>query len=161
MTKSEDAMSGTTVSQTETIPESEKGQTRTSLFQWCFRYIGNTSNSTRDSAESNNKDYKGEIDALGAVLALKYEKLELNKSFDVFREKNISYTVNELNIAKDTSVGTRHGGSKGLLQHQKRTKIFKQNWGQVWSQERYTVHNSKAVYWEVFKPGFKHHMGTV
>ena len=36
----------------------------------------------------------------GYVLKLKYEKVELNKSFDVSRKKIINYTIKDLNNAK-------------------------------------------------------------
>ena len=36
------------------------------------------------------------MEAFGAFLALKYEKVELKKSFDVFREKPINYTIKYL-----------------------------------------------------------------
>ena len=36
------------------------------------------------------------MEAFGAFLALKYEKVELKKSFDVFREKQINYTIKYL-----------------------------------------------------------------
>ena len=35
------------------------------------------------------------------MLALRYKKVELNKYFDVFREKLINYTIKEMNNAED------------------------------------------------------------
>ena len=58
-------------------------------------------NNTRDSVKITNKQYKGEIEAFGAVLALKYEKVYLKKYFDVFREKLITYTMKQLKNAED------------------------------------------------------------
>ena len=75
MTKSEDAMSGTTVDQTETRTKSEKGQTRTSSVQEGSGYRVNTRNNISNSTASTNKDHKGEIESFGAVLALKYKKV--------------------------------------------------------------------------------------
>ena len=53
---------------------------------------------------STSKYYKGVIEAFGAVLALNYDKVELNKSLDVFREKLINYTIKELKNAEDVLV---------------------------------------------------------
>ena len=85
MTKSEDAMSGKTVTQTKTITEYDKGQASISSGQVGRGERVNTRNNTRNYAASTNKDYKGEIEAFGSMLALKYEKVELKKYFDVFR----------------------------------------------------------------------------
>ena len=38
------------------------------------------------------------------MLALNYDKVELNKSLDVFREKLINYTIKELKNAEDVLV---------------------------------------------------------
>ena len=57
-------------------------------------------NNTRNSKTSTNKYHKGGIEAFGAVLTLKYEKVELKKSFDVFKEKLVNYTIKELNNTK-------------------------------------------------------------
>ena len=38
------------------------------------------------------------------MLALKYEKVELKKSFDMFRKKLINYTIKELKNTKDILV---------------------------------------------------------
>ena len=38
------------------------------------------------------------------MIALKYEKVELDKSFDVFREELINYTIKELNNSEDVLV---------------------------------------------------------
>ena len=37
--------------------------------------------------------YKGEIEEFGSVIVLKYQKIELKKYFDVFREKLINDTI--------------------------------------------------------------------
>ena len=73
---------------TKTCTESDKVQTINSSVQGGHGDSNNARNNTRNSAASTNKDYKVEIEAFGAVLALSYQKVELNKSFDVFREKN-------------------------------------------------------------------------
>ena len=62
---------------------------------------GNSRNNTRKYSSSTKFFYKGEIESLGYVLALKYEKVELDKSFDVFRGKIINYTIKYLNNAQD------------------------------------------------------------
>ena len=64
---------------------------------------------TRNNARSNaanttstaNKEYKGETKAFVAVIASRYETLELKKSFGVFREKLINYTLKEPKNAED------------------------------------------------------------
>ena len=84
MSKSEDTNSETTVYQTETSAESDKVYTRTSSVQVGRGDRGNSRNNTRCSSSRTIKYYKGWIEAFGDVLALKYEKVELNKSFDVF-----------------------------------------------------------------------------
>ena len=104
MAKSEDTMSGTTVAQNETSNESDKGQKRTSLGQGGRGDRGNARNNIRDSSTSTSKYYKGEIEAFGAVITLKYEKVELKKSFDMFRKKLINYTIKELKNTKDILV---------------------------------------------------------
>ena len=73
------------MSQTETIAESENGKTRTPSGQGAIGQRGNARNDIRDSSESTIKYYKGGVEAFGYVLVLKYEKVELKKSFDVFR----------------------------------------------------------------------------
>ena len=80
-TESEDATNGTTAAHTKTSSESEKGQIRTLSGRGGHGYRGNATNNTRDSLESTNKDYRSKIEAFGAVLALKYEIVELNKFF--------------------------------------------------------------------------------
>ena len=65
---------------------------------------GNSRNNTRKYSSSTKFFYKGEIESLGYVLALKYEKVELDKSFDVFREELINYTIKELNNSEDVLV---------------------------------------------------------
>ena len=70
--------------------------------------IGNNNNNTIDYSESTKKDYRGVIEAFGAVLALKYEKVYFKKPFDVFKEKLIKYTIKELNNAKDVLVLVQH-----------------------------------------------------
>ena len=79
MTESEDSTSGTTVAQKKTRTESNKGQKITLPGQEGHGNGLNARNNTRNSAASNNKYYKGEIEAFVAVLALKYEKVELKK----------------------------------------------------------------------------------
>ena len=49
--------------------------------------ILNARNNTRNSAASNNKDYKGGIYAFGDTLAVKYDKLELKEYFGIFKEE--------------------------------------------------------------------------
>ena len=46
----------------------------------------NAKKNTRDSAASSKKYYKGDIEVFRAVITMKYEKVELKKSFDVFKE---------------------------------------------------------------------------
>ena len=46
----------------------------------------NAKKNTRDSAASSKKYYKGDIEVFRAVIMMKYEKVELKKSFDVFKE---------------------------------------------------------------------------
>ena len=104
MTKSEDTMSGKTVAQTETSTESDNDSTRTSSEKGGYGDKENFRNNTRDSLASTSKYYKGVIEAFGAVLALNYDKVELNKSLDVFREKLINYTIEELKNAEDVLV---------------------------------------------------------
>ena len=62
---------------------------------------GNARNKNIDSSETIKKYYKEEIEAFGAVLALKYEKVYLKKYSDVFREKLITYTMKQLKNAED------------------------------------------------------------
>ena len=73
------------MSQTTTITESEKVHTITSYGRVGRGKRGKVRNNTRDSVASINIDYKVEIEAFGAVLVLKYDKVELNKPFDVFK----------------------------------------------------------------------------
>ena len=40
----------------------------------------------------------------GVLLAFKYANIELKKSFDVFRENLINYSIKELNNSKDVLV---------------------------------------------------------
>ena len=70
MTESEDATSGTTVAHTKTCTEFDKVQKSTSSVQEGHGDSNNARNNTRNSAASNNKDYKVEIEAFRAVLAL-------------------------------------------------------------------------------------------
>ena len=97
MAESEDTTSLTTAAKNETSAESDKGQTRTSVGRGVRGDRGNARNKTRDFSTSTSKYYRGDIEAFGNVFTLKYEKVELNKSFDVFREKLIIYTIKELN----------------------------------------------------------------
>ena len=53
---------------------------------------------------STGKYYKGDIEAFVAVLALNDETLGLKKSFDVYREKIINYSVKELKNTGDVLV---------------------------------------------------------
>ena len=48
-----------------------------------------------------NKDYKEKIEIFRALIMLIYKKLELKKSFDVFREKPIKYTIKELKNSEE------------------------------------------------------------
>ena len=89
--ESGDAMNGTTVDQTKNSTESDKGQKKTSSGRGGYGDIRNGSNNIRDSASRTYKYDKGEIEAFGAMILLKHEKLELKKSFDVFMEKNYLY----------------------------------------------------------------------
>ena len=57
----------------ETSTEYDKVQTSTSSGQGCCGDRVNAKNNTRNFMASTNKDYKGEIEAFGAVLAPKYE----------------------------------------------------------------------------------------
>ena len=82
----------------------EKFHKRTSSGQGGRGDRRNDRNNTRDSSESTRKYYKGLIEGFGAVLTLKYEKVELKKPFDVFREKLINSTIKLLNNAKDVLV---------------------------------------------------------
>ena len=77
---------------TKTGTESDKGQTSKSPGRRGRGDRGKSRNNTRNSAASTNKDYKGGIEEFGDVIMLKYEKVQLNKYFDVFREVLISYT---------------------------------------------------------------------
>ena len=62
------------------------------------------------------------------MLALKYEKVELKESFDVFREMIINYTVKELKNDRDVLVLLQDMEyPKSYLDTQKCTKIFKQS----------------------------------
>ena len=89
MAKSEETTSRTTVDQTETSAEYDKGQKRTSLGRGGRGDRGNARNNIRDSSTSTSKYYKGEIEAFGAVITLKYEKLELKKPFYMFMESQL------------------------------------------------------------------------
>ena len=81
------------------------------------------------------------------MLALNYDKVELNKSLDVFREKLINYTIKGLNNSKDVLVLVQDiEDPKGSFWHQKLTKRFKRSLGQGLGQKIYTVRNSKALY---------------
>ena len=73
----------------KTSTESYKGQESTSSGLGGSGDIGISSNINRNSAAITHKDYKGEIEAFGAVLALKYEKVDLKKPFAVFRGKKL------------------------------------------------------------------------
>ena len=62
------------------------------------------------------------------MLALKYEKVELKESFDVFREMIINYTVKELKNDRDVLVLLQDMEyPKSYLDTPKCTKIFKQS----------------------------------
>ena len=54
--------------------------------------MSNSANKT----STDNKDYKGEVKIFGAVLVLRYKKVEIRNSFDVFRAKLINYTIKDL-----------------------------------------------------------------
>ena len=75
---------------TKNSTESDKVHTRKSSVRGGRWEIGNDRNNTRDPVTSTNKYYRGEIEAFGAVLAMKYDKLELNKYVGVFREKKLT-----------------------------------------------------------------------
>ena len=47
-----------------------------------------------------NTYFKGEIETFGAVLALRYGRVDLKNYFDVFHEKLINYTIKEINNAE-------------------------------------------------------------
>ena len=53
----------------------------------------NSSSNAANTTSTANKYYKEIIKMFGAVLASRYEKLELNKSFDIFRENLINYMI--------------------------------------------------------------------
>ena len=101
MAKSEDTTSGTTVAQTKTSAESDQGDTTTSSLRGGREDRGNSMNNTRYSLTSTIKYYKEGVEPFGDVLAVNYQKMELKKSFDVFREKLINYNIKELNGAED------------------------------------------------------------
>ena len=94
MAESEDTTSLTTAAKNETSAESDKGQTRTSVGRGVRGDRGNARNNIRASSTSTSKYYKGEIEAFGAVLALKHEHVDIKKPFDVFREKLINSIIN-------------------------------------------------------------------
>ena len=94
MAQSEDNTNGGTVARAETRAKSYKIQSRTSAGWGGRGDRGNARNNTRDSSTSTRKDYKGEIEAFGAVLALKHENVDIKKPFDVFREKLINSIIN-------------------------------------------------------------------
>ena len=48
-----------------------------------------------------NKDFKGESETLGAVLVLRYKRIELGNSFDIFHRKLINYAIKEINKSED------------------------------------------------------------
>ena len=54
-----------------------------------------------DATRITNKYFKIEIGTFGEVLALRYERVDLNKSFDIFREKLINYAIKEIKNAED------------------------------------------------------------
>ena len=72
------------------------------------REILTTGNNARRNAANTtctaNKYYKGEIETFVVVLAFRYEKLELKKSFDVFIDNLINYMIKELNNSEDVIV---------------------------------------------------------
>ena len=84
MKESEDTTSGTNMAQTETRAESDKGQKITSAGRGGREDRGNARNNTTYSLTSTSKYYKGGIEAFRAVLVLKYYKVYLKKSFDMF-----------------------------------------------------------------------------
>ena len=104
MAESEVTTSGTTVEHTETSAEYDKGQTRTSSRRGGCGNRGKSRNNTRASSASTIRYYKGEIEEFGSVIVLKYQKIELKKYFDVFREKLINYTIKKLKDAKEVLV---------------------------------------------------------
>ena len=72
--------------QTKTSSESEKGKIRKSSDRGDCGDRVNARNNTRDPAASTTKYYKGGIQEFRAFLNMKYKKVEVKKSFDVFRE---------------------------------------------------------------------------
>ena len=74
--ESEDTTIRKTVVQTESSSESGKGHTRTPKGRGGYGYRRNSKNNTRDSLASPIKYRRREIEAFGAAIALKYEKLE-------------------------------------------------------------------------------------
>ena len=49
------------------------------------------------STSTSNKFFKGVIETFGEVIALRYNRVDLNKYFDVFCEKIINYSIKEIN----------------------------------------------------------------
>ena len=62
-----------------------------------------------------NKEFKGEIKTFGAVLILRYEKIDMNNSFNVFDKRRINYTSKEVKNAEDVLM---------LVQYLKGPKYF-------------------------------------
>ena len=48
-----------------------------------------------------NTYFRGEIETFGAVLTLRYERVDLNKSFKVFRKRLINYAIKEIKNSED------------------------------------------------------------
>ena len=92
------------MSHTEIRSESDKGHTRTTSLRGGLGGRGSARNNTRYSSAGTRNNYRGKIEAFEASLALKYEKSELKKSFDVFRENIINYTIKELKNYEDVLV---------------------------------------------------------
>ena len=58
---------------------------------------GNTRNNwDLDNMNTTGKDFKGEIEAFGTVLILRYEKVDLKKSFKVFCKKLTNYAIKDI-----------------------------------------------------------------
>ena len=70
----------------------------------------NKNYNTRNNRNSNNSDvivttisktFSGEIEEPGVVLGLKYERIDKNKSFEVFKEKLVNYIIKEFKNSRD------------------------------------------------------------
>ena len=156
------------MAQTETSAESDKGQTRTSSGQGGRVNIRNARNNTRDSSASTSRYYKRGIETFGAVLALKYDKLELKKYFDVFRVNLINYIKKGLTISKDILVLVQAmEDPKASFDTKNEPKDLNEAEDKSEVKKSYTGCKSKSLYWERGEICFKHennllhHMGTV